>query len=216
MFLRNGHIPAAFHLQNLVQVDEKVTKPEQDTKNMLTRRSFVASATASLLASPALASTVDLPRKFLPQEVDVNPELPAGEIHVIKNDFHLYWTLGNGRARRYGIALGNEGRNYTGVLTIRRKAEWPSWRPTQNMINLEPELYGPYRNGLPGGHEKNPMGSRALYLYNGSVDTYYRIHGTPQPWTIGKNYSSGCVRLTNEHVAELYSMVPVGTHVYIF
>jgi len=128
---------------------------------MTTRRTFLAT-TASLLASPALAmSSTDLPRKFLPQEVDVNPDLPAGEIHVIKDQHFLFWTLGNGRARRYGIALGDQGRNFTGVLTIRRKAEWPKWTPTQNMIRLEPELYGPYRNGLPGGHPKNPMGARA-------------------------------------------------------
>lgn len=183
---------------------------------MLTRRHFFASAAASLLASPALANTVRLPRKFLPQIVDVNPDLPAGQVHVIKEKFFLYWTLGDGKAQRYGIALGNEGRNYTGVLTIRRKAEWPSWRPTQNMINLEPELYAQFRNGLPGRHPQNPMGSRALYLYEGNRDTYYRIHGTQQPWTIGQNYSSGCVRLTNEHVAELYDMVPVGTNVFIF
>lgn len=182
---------------------------------MINRRTFVASATASLLATPALAST-RLPRKFRPQEVDVNPELPAGQIHVIKENFHLYWTLGDGRARRYGIALGAQGRNYTGVLTIRRKAEWPSWTPTQNMIRLEPELYGPYRAGLPGGHPRNPMGARALYLYDGGRDTYYRIHGTPDPASIGQSYSSGCVRLTNDHVAKLYDMVPVNTRVFIF
>ena len=185
---------------------------------MLSRRQFVASATASICAAPVLAApeVVRLPSRFFPQHVDVNPELPAGQIHVVKKDFYLYWTLGNGRARRYGIALGNQGRNYTGVLTIRRKAEWPKWTPTQNMINLEPELYAPYRGGLPGGHPQNPMGARALYLYDGNVDTYYRIHGTPQPWTIGQQYSSGCVRLINEHVEELYAQVPVGTHVYIF
>lgn len=183
---------------------------------MINRRLLVASAVASLLAAPAVANT-RLPRKFRPQEVDVNPDLPAGQVHVIKENHHLYWTLGNGRAKRYGIALGADGRNYTGVLTIRRKAEWPSWIPTQNMVNLEPELYGPYRGtGLPGGHPRNPLGARALYLYDGGVDTYYRIHGTPEPETIGTSFSSGCVRLTNEHVAELYEMVPVGTHVYIF
>ena len=185
---------------------------------MITRRRFAATAAAALVASPAIAApkVVRLPRKFFPQDVDVNPDLPAGQIHVVKKDFFLYWTLGNGRARRYGIALGDEGRNYTGVLTIRRKAEWPSWRPTQNMIILEPDLYGPYRNGLPGGHPQNPMGSRALYLYEGGRDTYYRIHGTMQPWTIGQNFSSGCVRLANPHVEELYDKVPVNTHVYIF
>lgn len=185
---------------------------------MITRRQFATAAAASVLAGPSLAAprVVRLPRKYYPQDVDVNPDLPAGQIHVVKKDFFLYWTLGNGRARRYGIALGNEGRNYTGVLTIRRKAEWPSWTPTQNMIDLEPELYGPYRRGLPGGHPQNPMGSRALYLYEGGRDTYYRIHGTMQPETIGQNYSSGCVRLANEHVEELYDKVPVNTHVYIF
>jgi lipoprotein-anchoring transpeptidase ErfK/SrfK len=184
---------------------------------MQTRRHFVATAAAMLLASPAIANTtVRLERKFLPQNVDVNPDLPAGQIHVVKKDFFLYWTLGNGRARRYGIALGDEGRNYTGVLTIRRKAEWPSWVPTQNMIDLEPEIYGPFRNGLPGGDARNPMGARALYLYQGNIDTYYRIHGTPQPWTIGQSFSSGCVRLMNEHVEELYARVPIGTNAYIF
>jgi len=183
---------------------------------MLTRRHILAS-TASLLASPALAMTTDaLPRKFLPQEVDVNPDLPAGEIHVVKDQHFLFWTLGEGRARRYGIALGDQGRNYTGVLTIRRKAEWPKWTPTQNMINLEPELYGPYRNGLPGGHPRNPMGARALYLYDGGRDTYYRIHGTPDPKSIGSNFSSGCVRLINEHIEELYELVPIGTKTYLF
>jgi len=183
---------------------------------MLTRRHVLSSA-ACLLASPALAmTTAELPRKFRPQEVDVNPALPAGEIHVVKSHHFLFWTLGNGRARRYGVALGAQGRNATGVLTIRRKAEWPKWTPTQNMIRLEPELYGPYRNGLPGGHPRNPMGARALYLYDGGRDTYYRIHGTPEPWTIGTSFSSGCVRLVNDHIEELYELVPVGTKTYLF
>lgn len=182
---------------------------------MINRSLFVASATASILAAPALAKT-RLPREFRPQEVDVNPELPAGQIHVIKDRFHLFWTLGDGRARRYGVAIGGEGRNYTGMLTIRRKAEWPRWVPTQNMINLEPEIYAPYRTGLPGGHPRNPMGSRALYLHDGGRPTYYRIHGTPEPETIGTAFSSGYVRLTNDHVAELYEMVPVETQVFIF
>ena len=192
---------------------------------MLSRRSFVASAALSAVAGPAAANPLarifgpkkeGLPKRFLPQEVDVNPDLPAGQIHVIKKDFYLYWTLGDGRARRYGIALGAEDRNYTGVLTIRRKAEWPSWIPTPEMVRLEPEVYGPFAKGLPGGHPMNALGARALYLYYGNTDTYYRIHGTPQPETIGKGFSSGCVRLTNEHVSELYEMVPVGTQVFLF
>lgn len=191
---------------------------------MINRRSFAVGAAASFAGSAASANPLarifgkpsGTAHKFLPQDVDVSPDLPAGQIHVIKKDFFLYWTLGNGRARRYGIALGAEGRNYTGVLTIRRKREWPSWIPTPEMVRLEPELYGPYAKGLPGGHPKNALGARALYLYEGNVDTYYRIHGTPQPDTIGKGFSSGCVRLTNDHVAELYDLVPVGTHVFLF
>lgn len=183
---------------------------------MFTRRQFVAAAASSVCASPAVANaTFRIPRRFLPREVAVNPAIPAGQIQVIKRDFYLYWTLGDGRAMRYGIAIGDQGRNYTGMLTIQRKAEWPSWVPTANMIRLEPEIYGPYRNGLPGGHDRNPLGSRALYLYDGGRDTYYRIHGTPQPWTIGQAFSSGCVRLVNEHIAELYEQVPVGTKVYL-
>ena len=181
---------------------------------MLTRRTFAASAAASLLASPAIGS--QLPRHLRPQRVEVNPELPAGQIHVLKRDFHLYWTLGDGMAQRYGIAIGGEGRNIDGLLTIRDKREWPSWKPTRDMIEKEPHIYGPYAAGLPGGHPRNPMGSRALYLWEGNRPTFFRIHGTPQPETIGTAFSSGCVRLTNDHVAELYDMVPVGTQVYLF
>ena len=192
---------------------------------MLNRRAVAFGALATAFAGPAAANPLSrlfgkpkggMPERFLPQEVDVNPDLTAGEIHVIKKDFYLYWTLGNGRARRYGIALGADDRNYTGVLTVRRKREWPSWIPTPEMVRLEPEIYGPYAKGLPGGDPRNALGARALYLYSGNVDTYYRIHGTPQPETIGTGFSSGCVRLTNDHVTELYDMVPVGTKVYLF
>lgn len=194
---------------------------------MTTRRTFLAAggAAAAVLASPATAalSTADrppgrvvrLPRRFFPKEVDVNPALPAGELHVTPEDHFLYWTLGNGRAIRYGIALGAAGRNFKGVATIARKAEWPSWRPTRNMIRLEPHIYGKYRDGLPGGHPMNPLGSRALYMYQGGRDTFYRVHGTPQPWTIGQSFSSGCVRLVNQHIEHLYAQVPVGTRIVV-
>lgn len=191
---------------------------------MMNRRTFAASAAICVAGTTVSANPLarifgrptNRAEQFLPQEVDVSPDLPAGQIHVIKKDFFLYWTLGNGRARRYGIALGADGRNYTGVLTIKRKREWPSWVPTPQMVRLEPEIYGPYRKGLPGGHPQNALGARALYLYDGNVDTYYRIHGTPQPETIGTAFSSGCVRLTNEYVSELYDLVPIGTEVFLF
>ena len=181
---------------------------------MITRRHLLTAA-AALLASPALAETiVRIPRSYLPHEVDVNPELIAGRIYVVNATHNLYWTLGNGRAIQYTIALGEAGRAFQGQATVQRKAEWPSWTPTANMIRLEPAVYGPYRNGLPGGHERNPLGARALYLYQNGHDSQFRIHGTPQPWTIGRSFSSGCIRLMNEHIEELYNLVPIGTQVF--
>jgi len=187
------------------------------TGPMTTRRHFLTTAAAAtLLAAPAVSQTiVRIPREYLPTEVDVNPDLPAGTIYVQTADHRLYWTLGNARAIRYTVAVGDAGRNFQGQATVRRKAEWPSWVPTASMIRIEPEVYGPYRSGLPGGHERNPLGARALYLYVGNRDTYYRIHGTPQPWTIGQSFSSGCIRLINEHAIDLYDRVPLGTQVVV-
>lgn len=116
-------------------------------------------------------------------------------------------------AMRYGVAVGRSGLQSPGTYTIRRKVEWPSWTPTANMIAREPEVYGPYASGVPGGPD-NPLGARALYLYDDAGrDTYLRIHGTPQPWTIGTSASSGCVRLVNDHVMRLYLEVPLDTAV---
>ena len=182
---------------------------------MITRRHLLTAA-AALLASPALAETVvRIPRSYLPHEVEVNPALEAGQIHVVNATYNLYWTLGNGRAIQYTTALGAAGRAFQGQAVVQRKAEWPSWTPTANMIRLEPAVYGPYRSGLPGGHERNPLGARALYLYQNGHDTQFRIHGTPQPWTIGQSFSSGCIRLINDHAIDLYDRVPIGTRVFV-
>jgi lipoprotein-anchoring transpeptidase ErfK/SrfK len=188
---------------------------------MIDRRKLVLAGLAgAMIPLVARAETpapriVRIPRSFLPREVEVNPELPAGQIHVDTADTWLYWTLGDAKAIRYKIAVGAPGRNFQGIAMVRRKAEWPAWVPTRSMIELEPEVYGPYADGLPGGHERNPLGARALYLYQGGRDTYYRIHGTPQPWTMGQSFSSGCVRLINEHMIDLYDRVPIGTPVIV-
>ncbi len=118
-------------------------------------------------------------------------------------------------ARRYKIAVGAAGRNFQGRTPVGRKAEWPAWTPTASMIALEPEVYGPFAGGLPGGHPYNPLGARALYLYQGRRDTLYRIHGTPQPWSIGQSFSSGCIRLVNEHAIDLYDRVELGAAVTV-
>jgi lipoprotein-anchoring transpeptidase ErfK/SrfK len=181
---------------------------------MTTRRRFLAAAAASLLAAPALAQqVVRIPRDWLPTDVEVGEGLPQGVIYVDVEGTWLYLGLGDGMGRRYKTAVGAPGRTFEGKAYVARKAEWPSWVPTREMIALEPHVYGPYAGGLPGGHPYNPLGSRALYLYQGGRDTFFRIHGTPQPWTMGQSFSSGCVRLVNEHAEDLYDRVPLGTWV---
>ncbi len=126
----------------------------------------------------------------------------------------LYYIEEGGRAIRYGIAVGREGYGFRGNATVRRKAEWPRWTPTRNMIRREPEIYGPVAAGLPGGPE-NPLGARALYLYRGGRDTMYRIHGTNNASTIGRATSAGCVRLFNQDIIDLYDRVRPGTYVHV-
>jgi lipoprotein-anchoring transpeptidase ErfK/SrfK len=115
-----------------------------------------------------------------------------------------------GEAIRYGVGVGREGFGWRGQATVGRKAEWPDWHPPKEMRLRQPEL----PEMMPGGPE-NPLGARALYLFEGSRDTLYRIHGTAEPWTIGTNVSSGCVRLLNEEIADLYLRTPVGTRVVV-
>ncbi len=183
---------------------------------MTTRRRFLAATAASLLATPALAQrVVRIPRDWLPTDIEVNPALDPGVIHVDVEGTWLYLITEPGLGRRYKIAVGAPGRNFQGEAYVARKAEWPSWTPTADMIRAEPEVYGPWAGGLPGGHDYNPLGARALYLYQGNRDTMYRIHGTPQPWTMGQSFSSGCIRLINDHAIDLYDRVPVGTRVMV-
>jgi lipoprotein-anchoring transpeptidase ErfK/SrfK len=128
---------------------------------------------------------------------------------------YLYLVLENGRALRYGIGVGkDEALVFRGNATIGRKAEWPRWTPTKSMIAREPERYGPWAGGMGAGPE-NPLGPRALYLYRNGADTLFRIHGTTEPYTIGTNVSSGCVRLMNQDIIDLYARVPVGARVTV-
>lgn len=185
---------------------------------MSTRRTFVATALAGLAVPNVLDAAgkkeFKLEKKFLPRVVKVRPQFVPGTIHVELNRHLIYLILEPERAIRYGVAIGEEGRNLSGSAYVGRKAEWPSWTPTANMIRREPEVYAKWAGGLPGGPD-NPLGARALYLYRNGRDTRFRIHGTPQPWTIGRSVSSGCIRLTNEAVVDLYSRVAVGTVVTI-
>ncbi|SHI55738.1 L,D-transpeptidase [Wenxinia saemankumensis] len=183
-----------------------------------TRRAVLGALAASALAAPALAQSeqvVVIPREFLPTDVALSADATPGVIHVDIANTWLYYVTAPRIARRYKIAVGAAGRNFRGEAVIRRRAEWPSWTPTANMIRQEPHIYAQSAGGLPGGHPRNPLGARALYLYQGGRDTLYRIHGTPQPWTIGRSFSSGCVRMINEHMIDLYDRVPIGTRVVV-
>jgi lipoprotein-anchoring transpeptidase ErfK/SrfK len=152
--------------------------------------------------------------RFLRQEVNYRtPEAP-GTIVVDTSARFLYLVRENGRAIRYGIGVGKQGMSWRGRATVARKAEWPRWTPTAAMIAREPERNARWAGGMAGGVE-NPLGARALYLYQGNQDTLYRIHGTSEPWSIGKAVSSGCIRLFNQDIIDLYSRVPTGTTVVV-
>ncbi len=126
----------------------------------------------------------------------------------------LYFVESPGSAIRYPVAVGRQGRSFSGSGYVGRKAEWPGWTPTANMIRREPEFYGPFAGGVPGG-KASPLGARALYLYRGGKDTYYRIHGTNDPATIGNAGSAGCIRMFNQDVIDLFNRVPVGATVIV-
>ncbi|MFA7414259.1 MAG: L,D-transpeptidase [Rhizobium sp.] len=147
---------------------------------------------------------------YLPQMVAYETTQAAGTIVIDTNNRFLYLVLGNGMARRYGVGVGKPGFEWAGKHKVTRKAEWPSWTPPQEMISRE-AAKGHYLPARMEGGPQNPLGARAMYL--GS--TLYRIHGTNAPWTIGNAVSSGCIRMRNEDVVDLYERVKVGTTVVV-
>ncbi|MGA0532334.1 L,D-transpeptidase [Hansschlegelia sp. KR7-227] len=144
---------------------------------------------------------------------DPTGEAP-GTIVVDPKGRHLYFVQSGGQAVRYGIGVGREGFEWSGRATVARKAKWPTWTPTPEMIQRDRKTNGPYAGGMPGGLD-NPLGARALYLYQGGRDSSYRIHGTNSPRSIGKAMSSGCIRMFNHDVIDLYERAGVGTKVLI-
>jgi lipoprotein-anchoring transpeptidase ErfK/SrfK len=152
------------------------------------------------------AGKAELPAHLKRQLVTFQTAEPAGTLVIDTANTFLYLVLGNGQAMRYGIGVGREGFTWAGAERVARMAEWPDWHPPAEMIERQP-----YLPRFMAGGEGNPLGARALYLGK----TLYRIHGTNQPSTIGKYVSSGCIRLTNEDVSDLYSRVQVGTRVVV-
>jgi lipoprotein-anchoring transpeptidase ErfK/SrfK len=148
----------------------------------------------------------ELPARLRRQVVSYAPREAPGTVIIDTPNTYLYYVLGNGQALRYGIGVGRDGFTWAGVQSVTKKAEWPDWTPPPEMIARQPYLPR-HMAGGPG----NPLGARAMYLGG----TVYRIHGTNAPETIGTQVSSGCIRLTNEDVSDLYSRVNVGTKVIV-
>lgn len=211
---------------------------------MLTRRHFVISSSAlfSTALSPVVAAAATTDRskwdawdaqvtpagfdpattnpwgiapRFLPRLVEANDGLTPGSVHVDAVARYVYHIRPDGTAMRYGVAIARGNLYEPGTYTIRRKAKWPTWTPTQNMIQRDPELYAQHADGMDAG-PNNPLGSRALYLFVGNRDTYLRIHGTPAPQSVGGRASSGCVRMVMAHINMLYENVETGSTAYLY
>jgi lipoprotein-anchoring transpeptidase ErfK/SrfK len=156
----------------------------------------------------------EVPAKFQRRSVRFRTDEAPGTIIVDTNNKFLYYVEGKNRATRYGIGVGREGFGWSGVVSIGRKAEWPTWTPPAEMRAREARRGIKLPVVMQGGPQ-NPLGARAMYLYKGGRDTIFRIHGTNQPWSIGLNLSSGCIRMMNKDVEHLYARAPVGSKVVV-
>lgn len=154
-----------------------------------------------------------IPQQYRRQVVSYKTDEKPGTIIVNTKEKFLYFVMPEGKAMRYGIGVGREGFGWSGTARVAMKREWPTWTPPAPMIRRQPEL-AKYRGGMKPGLN-NPLGARALYLYNKGGDTGYRIHGTPEWWSIGKSMSSGCIRLMNQDIIDLYERGDRGAKVIV-
>ncbi len=210
---------------------------------MLTRRHFIATG-AALFSAPIASSLHAAPTsppsmwskwdaqitpvdyvpetsnpwgfhpRFLPQMVKANEGLTVGDVHVDAVARYVYHIREGGLAMRYGCAIAKGNLYEPGTYTIKVKKKWPTWTPTPAMVEREPNKYKQYEDGMNAG-PSNPLGSRALYLFDGNRDTFLRIHGSPSPKSIGGRASSGCVRMVMAHINGLYDHVAVGSKAYL-
>ena len=180
---------------------------------LLQASAFVVCASLSLclgaVAAPLVSQDAppsDQSSDFRRQMVAYSTDAAPGTVVIDTANTYLFYVLGNGRAIRYGVGVGREGFTWSGAQTVTRKAEWPAWTPPAEMIARQP-----YLSRWMAGGEGNPLGARAIYLGN----TVYRIHGTNMPETIGERVSSGCIRMLNEDVIDLYARVDIGTKIVV-
>ncbi len=177
-------------------------------------RSDATLANQDAVVSPKRSSQKRPQNKYMRKKVRIDTKERPGTIIIDTHRKFLYYVEGNGRATRYGVGVGREGFGWSGTVKVGRKAEWPDWRPPATMIAREKRKGRTIPTFVKGGIN-NPLGARALYLYKGGRDSIYRIHGTNQPWTIGHNMSSGCIRMMNNDVTHLYGRAPVGAKVIV-
>ena len=173
---------------------------------------------AAIDTEPFPVPTIDVSKidpRYFRQVVKLPERIPnePGTLVVDPARFFLYLVRESSKALRYGVGVGRAGFAWNGRAKIKAKREWPGWYPPKEMIERDPRA-APWANGMPGGPE-NPLGARALYLYEGDVDTLYRIHGTSETSSIGKAVSSGCIRMFNQDVIDLYGRIPLGTGVIV-
>ncbi len=157
-----------------------------------------------------------LKKRYYRRRVDNPTGAAPGTVYVDTKNFYLYFTEENNKAMRYGVGLGRAGFEWSGDGRIAWKKKWPTWTPPSDMIEREPKLekYSAKNGGMPPGLD-NPLGARALYIFKGNKDTLYRLHGTSETYSIGKAVSSGCVRLLNQDVIDLYNRVPNGAPIIV-
>jgi len=192
----------------------------------MNRRTLILGLAAAAITAPITArragaelfpiSRSDIqkvPYKFRRRVVRFAGGYAPGTIVVDTRNKFLYLVQPGGKAMRYGIGVGRQGFSWSGTAVIKHKAKWPTWTPPADMVARD-EFAAEWAGGMPGG-PTNPLGARALYLFQGNVDTLYRIHGTFVPSSIGKAVSSGCIRLINADVADLYNRVKIGTRVVV-
>jgi lipoprotein-anchoring transpeptidase ErfK/SrfK len=177
------------------------------------------SGCASTVLDAPIAETRRVDPAFRRALVDYDSREVPRTIIVDPSRHFLYALRGDGKAMRYGVGLGTEGSAWSGEAHVKFKREWPDWYPTREMLARRPDIVPMLKDlqsgqGIPGGPD-NPLGARALYLWQGNRDTLYRIHGTTEPWTIGQDVSSGCIRMTNEDVVDLYDRTLIGAKVIV-
>ncbi len=163
----------------------------------------------------AMVPNIELPMDFRRQQIDYATNEAPGTVIIDSKAHFLYFIQPGKKAIRYGVATGAEAAGWTGVATVQRKAEWPHWLPPADMLQRWPHLKPTVdAGGLPGGPD-NPLGARAMYLFQNNHDTLYRIHGTNEPESIGHDVSSGCIRLTNIDAIDLFNRVKLGAKVVV-